>query len=245
MIELPLIFVAGLFGSAHCIGMCGPIALALSGGARNWRANLAKQIVYTLGRVATYTSLGAIAAFGGWRLATSFPHFAAIPAALSIAAGGVLLHQGLMALGLIRRRSVNASRCLAAGLFAPLFHSQRLGASFLAGVTTAFLPCGLIYGMLALSAASLDMGRGAAIMAVFAVGTAPIMIMLGTSATLLVGLNRARLNFFANCCVLIAGALCIARGVIALRSEGFASPIHEAAINESKVPSTVTGPWCR
>jgi sulfite exporter TauE/SafE len=245
MIELPLIFVAGLFGSAHCIGMCGPIALALSGGARNWQANLVRQALYTIGRVATYTILGAIAAFGGWRLATSFPNLAAIPATLSILAGGVLLYQGLVALGIIRRRSVNDSRCLAAGLFAPLFHRKRLGAAFLAGVATGFLPCGLLYGMLALSAASRDMGRGAAMMSVFALGTAPIMISLGTSATLLVGLNRARLYFFANCCMLIAGSLCIVRGVATLRSASIASPIHDAAINDGKDPSTVAGPWCR
>jgi sulfite exporter TauE/SafE len=245
MIELPLIFVAGLFGSAHCIGMCGPIALALCGGTHNWRANLARQALYTLGRIATYTALGAIAAYGGWRLATIFPSVAAIPAAFSTLAGGVLLYQGLVALGLIRRRSIDASRCFAASLFSPLFQRKQLGASFLAGVATAFLPCGMIYGMLALSAASRDMGRGAAIMAVFALGTAPIMISLGTSATLLVGLNRARLYFFANCCMLIAGSMCVARGVTAFRGEGFASPLHETVIDDHKVPDIGAGPWCR
>src|SRR5690349_10310002 len=117
MIELPLIFVAGTFGSAHCIGMCGPIALAISGGARNTKDGLRLQMAYTAGRVATYTILGAIAGYAGWRLAAVLPSLYIIPAAFSVLAGCVLAYQGLVALGIIRRRTKLGSPCLAAGLF--------------------------------------------------------------------------------------------------------------------------------
>ena len=58
MIELPLVLMSGLLGSAHCLGMCGGFALAIGGGATNVRSNLARQLVYTAGRVFTYMVFG-------------------------------------------------------------------------------------------------------------------------------------------------------------------------------------------
>ena len=44
MIELPMIFMAGILGTAHCLGMCGPFALAIGGTANRWTAALFRQI---------------------------------------------------------------------------------------------------------------------------------------------------------------------------------------------------------
>ena len=68
MIELPLLFTAGILGSTHCLGMCGPFALAIGSQAPGWKSNLLRQLVYSAGRIFTYASLGAMAGFGGWRL---------------------------------------------------------------------------------------------------------------------------------------------------------------------------------
>ena len=85
MIELPMVFVAGILGTAHCLGMCGPFALAIGGTASGWSSALTKQSLYTLGRVFTYGILGAIAGFCGTRLVHSLPTVINIPAALTIA----------------------------------------------------------------------------------------------------------------------------------------------------------------
>ena len=58
MIEWPLVVVAGLLGSSHCLGMCGPLALAVGAGTRDVRANLVRQLTYSAGRIATYAALG-------------------------------------------------------------------------------------------------------------------------------------------------------------------------------------------
>jgi len=68
MTELPLIFLGGLLGSSHCIGICGPLALALGANQSQLRTNLARQLVFSAGRIFTYSFGGAVAAFSGWWL---------------------------------------------------------------------------------------------------------------------------------------------------------------------------------
>ena len=62
-----LVFVGGLLGSAHCVGMCGGFVLAL-GVRPGLFANLRRQIAYGLGRVFTYTVGGIAAGMVGLRL---------------------------------------------------------------------------------------------------------------------------------------------------------------------------------
>ena len=52
-------FVFGLLGSFHCVGMCGPIVLAVPG------TSLLSKLSYNIGRAITYSSMGAIIGFVG------------------------------------------------------------------------------------------------------------------------------------------------------------------------------------
>ena len=69
MTELPLIFLGGLLGSSHCIGMCGPLALALGVQESRLHVNLGRQLLFSAGRITTYGFLGAVAGATGWWLA--------------------------------------------------------------------------------------------------------------------------------------------------------------------------------
>ena len=89
MIELPLVFVAGILGTAHCLGMCGPFALAIGAGASGWRGALGRQFAYTAGRVFTYGVLGAIAGYGGARLTQSLPAIVSPTRGRSLGIGGI------------------------------------------------------------------------------------------------------------------------------------------------------------
>jgi len=51
----------GFLGSFHCVAMCGPIAMALSGGKENNWNYLAGRSVYNAGRIFTYGVLGLMA----------------------------------------------------------------------------------------------------------------------------------------------------------------------------------------
>jgi sulfite exporter TauE/SafE len=61
MIEAALIL--GLASSLHCIGMCGPIALALPLNRKNFLTEITGLVSYNLGRIISYASLGLL--FGG------------------------------------------------------------------------------------------------------------------------------------------------------------------------------------
>src|ERR1700760_2968988 len=63
-----LAFFIGLFGSIHCIGMCGPLAFAIPVIENKWWLIVADKVLYNLGRIVTYTLLGLLMGFIGRQL---------------------------------------------------------------------------------------------------------------------------------------------------------------------------------
>jgi sulfite exporter TauE/SafE len=213
MIEWPFVFVSGLLGSAHCLGMCGPFALTIGSVAPAWRTNLARQLCYSAGRIFTYAVLGAAAAFIGLRMARVVDAWANVPAILAIAAGTILVVQGLFAAGVLPKRGVGGGvACPGAAGFRSLLQARGLGDAFLAGLFTGLLPCGLLYGMLALAASTHEIGRGLGTMVVFGLGTVPAMVAAGLGGSLLGVAARRHVYRLAAWCLVLAGLVSIARG---------------------------------
>jgi sulfite exporter TauE/SafE len=224
MIELAMIFTGALLGSAHCLGMCGGFAVSLGAGAANWRANVARQIIYTAGRASTYTLAGAIAGYAGWQLNRSTTGAVPVQAALAILAGVLLVAQGLAASGWLPLRARrHALPCPVPGMLRALLGASRWRDVYLLGVCTGFLPCGLVYAFLALAAASGTMWQGGLRMLVFGLGTAPLMLLAGWSGSLVQLSIRRRAIRIAACCVLATGLLSIARGVQTLTVQDHAA----------------------
>jgi sulfite exporter TauE/SafE len=226
MIELPLVFLGGLLGSAHCVGMCGGFALAIGGGAPSAASNLARQTVYSLGRIFTYVSLGGALGYAGLRLAEDLPIVVRVQAVLALVAGVTLILFGLVSAGIVPRAFLSPFRirgasqaakhpCLSSSLLATFLRSPGLGNVFLAGVFTGFLPCGLVYGFLALACSTASFPLGAATMASFGLGTVPLMALVGCGGSLVSVVTRQRLLQLAAWCVVIAGMISLARGVSA------------------------------
>ena len=215
MIELPMIFVAGILGTAHCLGMCGLFALAIGSTATGWSNTLTRQSLYTLGRVFTYGILGATAGFCGTRLVHLLPAVVNIPATLAIVAGMLLVYQGLRATGLFRKRGVggSATPCLASGFIGQFLRQPGASGAFLAGIFTGFLPCGLLYGMLALAMSTHSVAWGGLTLIVFGLGTAPAMMLAGVSGRLMGLATRRRLYAAAAWSLVLTGAVSVARGV--------------------------------
>lgn len=213
MIEWPLVFGSGLLGSAHCLGMCGPFALALGSAAPTPRANVRRQVWYSAGRIFTYAVLGAAAAFMGHWLAAKLPGWTNVPAVLALIAGSFLVVQGLCAAGVLRKRGVGgAAACPGAAAFKALLGGRSTSDIFLAGMFTGLLPCGLLYGMLALAGSTGDVPRGIATMAVFGLGTLPAMVAVGLGGSLLGVTARRRIHAVAAWCLVLTGLVSIARG---------------------------------
>ncbi len=219
MIELPLVFLGGLLGSAHCVGMCGGFALSIGIGSRGFAANLRRQLVYTAGRIFTYSFFGVVAGYAGLWLASRAHWWSNAQAALSVAAGVLLVGQGLLALGYMPRRfwpkaAPGGSICLAGTFVGQFLASPRLSHVLLAGVFTGFLPCGLVYGFLALASSSANIWDGLLTMSLFGAGTAPLMILAGTGSALFSHAARRNLMRISAVCVGLTGLISIVRGIL-------------------------------
>ncbi len=168
----------GFFGSLHCIGMCGPLALALlpTNGTQASFARLVRgSLLYNGGRVLTYSLLGLL--FG---LLGSAARVAGWQQALSITTGVVILLWLVLPKHLTQR--MEAKHHVAAVLarlklgLNRLLRSHRWAAQFGVGVLNGLLPCGFVYLALAGALAQPSLVRSVSFMALFGLGTTPALL---------------------------------------------------------------------
>jgi uncharacterized protein len=210
-----------LVSSVHCAAMCGPIALAtrVRGGAH---ASLA----YYVGRLVTYTVLGALAGgFGRVLTLATWARWAEAALALTLAAA--LLHAGWALLrparprdpGLVTLRA-KPRRSIAGAVLARVADDP-----LLLGAATALLPCGALLSALTASALLGGGGPGAVAMAVYAsiTGLAVVGVaQLGGLHTLGARLRRA------VGIALVAGAIVVGLRPLAALHTGDATPACHA-----------------
>lgn len=233
MTESLLIVAGGLLGSGHCIGMCGGFVLTLGGQAANPRQNFLRQAVYALGRVSVYALAGAFVGFGSWRLGQGMLSIVNLQAVLALLAGVLLILEGLSSAGLVRRPFAAIGGCPGASGFAALLRAPTWSAIFVAGLVNGMLPCGLVYAYLALAASAGDLFQGAAVMALFGLGTMPAMILTGLSGSLLTLRWRQRIFRLAAWCMILTGALAVWRGASAFQGADPSTPPCPYCADES------------
>lgn len=205
-------FVFGLLGSFHCVGMCGAIALALPGAGQGRARYVAGRVLYNLGRLSTYTLLGLLAGVLGQSLRLS-----GLQQGLSVASGALILllvavpecHTGRAAalLGL-DRALFRLKQALAY-----FFQRPAPGALYLSGALNGLLPCGLVYLALAGALSVPDLGGSAAYMALFGLGTLPLMLALSLTGQLVPLQWRARLRRAVPVVATVMAVLFIVRGL--------------------------------
>jgi sulfite exporter TauE/SafE len=207
--------------------MCGGFALLLGGNRLGLAANLWRQAVYGLGRVGTYTAGGAVAGYGGWRLGTLVAPAVNAQAVLSVAAGVLLILQGLSAAGLLRWRILTGGlSCAGLASFAALLRARPLWQVLAAGALNGLLPCGLVYAYLALACSSGGLLGGATTMALFGLGTLPALALVGSGGAMLGVALRRRVFQVAAWCVVLTGILAVARGLSFSAGTDAAEPVR-------------------
>lgn len=206
-------FLTGLLGSGHCLGMCGGLVAALSLSTDQRRGGLTFQLLYTVGRVATYTLIGLVVGWLGSAIAyaEAFANFARI---VLIGSDLFIILIGLGSAGLLRGFNLLSLECAAPVRFltAVVRGLQKLPPTLAAlplGLLFGFIPCGLLYAVAISAAQSANPVPGAQIMFAFGLGTAPALLLFGTTAYWLG--NKARR--WMLCC---AGILVALMGTINL-----------------------------
>jgi sulfite exporter TauE/SafE len=228
MIYWLLLFLGGILGSSHCVGMCGGFVLTLGHGESRVGVNLRRQLLYALGRICTYTLAGAVVGYGGWRLDRELAPLVNAQALLLILAGIFVLVQGLFTAGVFRKLWVSqkGKTCPGAGPFASLLRSRGTGVVFVAGMLNGLIPCGLVYSYLLLAVSSGNLFLGMATMAVFGLGTLPVLVLTGCGASFLSLPSRRRLFQVAAWALVLVGGLTIYRGADLLIQPAEAPSAH-------------------
>jgi hypothetical protein len=206
--ELWTAFVLGLAGSLHCVGMCGPLVLALPVPDRRWPAFLGGRLAYNAGRIVTYCLLGL-----GFGLLGQVFALAGIQQIVSIALGLVLLASLLLSPRLVRGSPLNRVINWLKSRMAGLLRRRSLAALGVLGLLNGLLPCGLVYVACAGAVATGDLFKGAEYMAVFGAGTVPLLLAIGLSGSLIPVRIRLRLTKALPVIVGLLAALLILRGM--------------------------------
>jgi sulfite exporter TauE/SafE len=193
------ILVSSLAGSLHCVAMCGPL-VGLHHGARS----LELALVHALGRLTTYVVLGALAGLVG-RAVDVAGQLAAVQRVAAIIAGCVIIGWGVRAIAVARGwlRVRSADGALFRRGLSQLRGRRAVHRAWWIGILTGFLPCGWLWAFVVSAAGTASPWIGAAVMAVFWLGTVPAMtgvLALGGPA---IDRIRARLPV-VSACVLIA-----------------------------------------
>lgn len=167
-------FTIGVIGSFHCVGMCGPLALALPLKDDSLLSKFTGTLLYNSGRVITYSLFGLIVGSIGQSVS-----LLGFQQGLSIAAGAmILLFVILPKIFPAHFKSKNAAGLFFEKIrktFGQLFFKKNQSTLFAIGFLNGFLPCGLVYLALAGATATGDIGRSVIFMAAFGAGTLPIM----------------------------------------------------------------------
>lgn len=204
-------FLLGFLGSLHCVGMCGPIALALPRAAQGWGA-VAGALLYNFGRILTYLCLGLIIGAFGRGL-----FLAGVQAWFSVLIGGLLIVAALLSLnveGYIKQIAlVQNLQTWVSRSMAKLLSRAGLSTHFYLGLLNGLLPCGLVYVAVAGAVLSDSWVQSALYMGGFGAGTLPLM--LGTAlAGQFISLNwRQRLRRLSPILLGLFGLYFMARGI--------------------------------
>ena len=211
MSDIALVFLMGLFGSLHCVAMCGGLVMACS---MRFGGGFSFSLKYNAGRVLTYALLGALMGLLGKSL-ISAGLFGRFQSVMPVVAGVFMVFVGIDMLGAlprpVKRFFAGFVPSPLSGLFKRAGATDRRLAPVLLGMLNGLVPCALIYAVGVKAASTADPAIGAMIMAALGVGNFLPMLFTGS----LSGLLRKRALAFtiaSSLLIIVLGAKSIAVG---------------------------------
>jgi uncharacterized protein len=208
---ITMAFVMGLVGSFHCLGMCGPIAIALPMGHRNNTSRLLGGVVYNFGRVFTYSVLGLILGLAG-----DFLISPKIQNTVSVVFGALIGIFLLLPSKTKTSLKINPSQTLMVRLrkqMAKFLYIENNSSLFGIGMLNGLLPCGMIYLALTSSFVAGSAAKGSLFMCAFGLGTFPTMLAAVFFGSFLNQHIRSKLRRLVPIFLFFMAALLIVRGM--------------------------------
>lgn len=228
MTELWLIGSVGFLGSfGHCLGMCGPIAVALSlsqgqGEPPSQRQQFYFHLLLNCGRLLSYALVGAaIGAIGSVLVASG--QVAGVGSdfrrLLTMGTGVLLIWFGLVQINPQILPKIPLLNPLASGglhdrltqWMQKLVGSRSPFMPLLMGMVWGLIPCGFLYAAQITAAQTANLGQGSLTMLAFGVGTLPTMLGLGVISSRLSSDRRSQLFRLAGWITVLIGFLLLLR----------------------------------
>ncbi|MBL7749974.1 MAG: sulfite exporter TauE/SafE family protein [Chitinophagaceae bacterium] len=206
-------FLMGLVGSLHCVGMCGPLALALPVSHANDGNRLLGGLVYNSGRIITYGVMGVVLGLAGQFL---------LPVTwlqtLSIVFGVIILLYLFLPVKRITSSvsflsSLNKPFLALRQAMGKLFTRQKFSSLFSIGLLNGLLPCGLVYLAISSSFITGNAWKGGMFMLFFGLGTLPLMLATVFFGSYMNQQIRSRLRRAVPVFLFVMAALLILRGM--------------------------------
>ncbi|MFA4834286.1 MAG: sulfite exporter TauE/SafE family protein [Patescibacteria group bacterium] len=240
-----LIFVIGLLAGFHCIGMCGGLVVSYSASHLKrvkdspeigGRKTLTPHWQYNAGRFISYTVIGGI--LGG--IGSFFginPIFTGI---ITLGAGVFMILMGLSFISnwqILEKIKPRTPQFIARFLYNEK-HSKRPKGPFIIGLLNGFMPCGPLQAMQLYALASGSVTRGAISMAVYVLGTIPLMFGFGVAISSIGQQYIKRIVKVSGILVIILGLFMANRG---LTNFGYGFNSLSLKNNVGQIESPVTG----
>ncbi len=209
--ELWTAFIVGLFGSFHCVGMCGPIAMALPGTDNSISLQLFRKSLYNLGRIFTYSLLGGVIGLAGHAIS-----FAGLQRPLSIILGLLIITGSFLPMlsssGIQQLKVVQQFFSWLRQKIKQQMNRRGNSTMLVIGLLNGLLPCGFVYVGLAGSLTTESALGGMSYMALFGLGTFPAMMLMAMVPNLISLKMRQRINRFLPVLAILLGCYLIYRG---------------------------------
>jgi hypothetical protein len=231
-IQITAGFILGLLGSLHCLGMCGPIALALPLNQTTKTSFITSRLLYNFGRVISYSFMGFVFGLLGDRL-----KLFGLQQFISVGAGIIILIYALfpqksetvvLSIPLMKQVLVKINK-----LIAPLFKEKSVFALLKIGVLNGFLPCGFVYIGIAGATSTGNPFSGMLFMFLFGLGTIPLMFTVTLFSSVINLKARLKLRKIVPVFIVLMALLFILRGL------GLGIPYLSPKLNSSTTTNSL------
>ncbi len=219
------LFLLGLSGTGHCLGMCGPLVLAFPGKSGKFDSHLC----YHAGRIFTYTVIGVLMGSLGLALAklvsvTGLDYLATlarIQLVFSLLAGIFLAIFGLGQLGILGQADwlIISNPQIIPGyrfIVRSAFKRSDRWLMVVTGMFMGFIPCGLSFAAFSRALAASRPMEGGLFLLAFGLGTLPGLLLLGTGASVIARRYRRHFDLFSGMLMIGMAASLLLDGIAAL-----------------------------
>lgn len=202
----------GLLGSFHCIGMCGPIALAIPLNTKSWLTRAVGALIYNIARAITYAIMGLVFGLLGRGIAMGgFQQW------ISIIMGSIMI-LSVISPQIFKNRFKSKNNLFSLvgrikSSLGKLFAKRSFSALFFIGLLNGLLPCGLVYFALAGALATGSAYNGALFMFAFGLGTLPMLFAVSILGNLITLELRKKITRLIPYTIVFVGVLFILRGL--------------------------------